>query len=464
MRSAASVASVRAVTRSGPRPTTVRIRPAGGPDGAVGIPNCAAMEHEGAGGRCIGEALDRVAAPRRVGVAGGGQDDRNGGAGERRQVPPGEARPPHGGAQVASRRGEQDRAERDREPRQDRLCLGVPEARVALEQDGPVVGQHQPGVEGASERSAASGQLGQDRAVECVEEALGGVVGQVRQGAVCAHAAGVRALVAIEQSLVVSRSRQRDRIATIADRDEARLAAAEPLLDDDPRRRGIGRRRQGQDRGLRLGRRFADRHALAGREAIGLDDDAASGRGQLAGERDGLGRVSERSRQRHAHPGGLGNVVAERLARLDPGRRRGRPEDGDTRVSQRIGHAGGERRLGSDDNELAGLATGKRQDRGRIQRVDPGDAADTRFLRDGVAPRCDDDLVDARLGGQLPGERMLAPAAAHDEDPGRHDQAHAGNPARLRIGRQARSMVWVRSGPTDRSTIGTPAWSSIADT
>ena len=35
---------------------------------------------------------------------------------------------------------------------------------------------------------------------------------------------------------------------------------------------------------------------------------------------------------------------------------------------------------------------------------------------------------------------------------------------RWRIGRQARSIVWVRSGPTETSTIGTPASSSSAVT
>ena len=44
------------------------------------------------------------------------------------------------------------------------------------------------------------------------------------------------------------------------------------------------------------------------------------------------------------------------------------------------------------------------------------------------------------------------------------DEAHAGSPGRWRIGRHARSMVWVRSGPTDTSTIGTPACSSSAAT
>ena len=35
---------------------------------------------------------------------------------------------------------------------------------------------------------------------------------------------------------------------------------------------------------------------------------------------------------------------------------------------------------------------------------------------------------------------------------------------RWRLGRHARSIVWVRSGPTETNTIGTPACSSSADT
>ena len=42
--------------------------------------------------------------------------------------------------------------------------------------------------------------------------------------------------------------------------------------------------------------------------------------------------------------------------------------------------------------------------------------------------------------------------------------AYAGVGGRWRIGRQARSMVWVRSGPTETNTIGTPACSSSAVT
>ncbi len=96
----------------------------------------------------------------------------------------------------------------------------------------------------------------------------------------------------------------------------------------------------------------------------------------------------------------------------------------------------------------------------------PGQAADPWHGRDAGAAGGDDDLVDAGLTGELPGEGVLSAATAHDEDAGGHDQrrarAHAGIPARWRIGRHARSIVWVRSGPTDTSTMGTPACSSIA--
>ena len=160
--------------------------------------------------------------------------------------------------------------------------------------------------------------------------------------------------------------------------------------------------------------------------------------------------------------------MAERLARLDPGRRRGRAEDGDPGLRQRIGHPGGKRRLRSDDDQLGGLTPGARDDRGRVERIHPGHAADPRLPGDRIAAGRDDHLVDARLGGQLPGQRVLAAAAPDDEDPGRgmemHPGAHAGSPGRWRIGRQARSIVCVRSGPTDTRTIGTPACSSIADT
>ena len=65
----------------------------------------------------------------------------------------------------------------------------------------------------------------------------------------------------------------------------------------------------------------------------------------------------------------------------------------------------------------------------------------------------------------------VARACAHDQRSsrrGRHGTPAETIPradiARRRIGRHARSIVWVRSGPTDTSTIGAPAVSSSAVT
>ena len=207
-----------------------------------------------------------------------------------------------------------------------------------------------------------------------------------------------------------------------------------------------------------------DRHALAGRQPVRLDDDALTGRRSPCAN-----AAPPRPRRANAPARAIGTPAAAATSwqnallhsiRAAAARR---PEDRDPGLDQRIGDPGGQRRLGADDDQLDGLAPRERDDRRRIERIDARHASDTRLASDRITPRRHDDLVDARLAGQLPGKRMLAPATAHDQDAGRHHEAHAGSPARLRIGRQARSIVWVRSGPTDTSTIGTPACASIAD-
>ena len=285
---------------------------------------------------------------------------------------------------------------------------------------------------------------------------------------------------------MVARERQGDGIAAVAQGDQARLQPKEPLLDDDPgpitvlgripgRVRGrvpgraLGRLRgrvvgQGGDRAFRRSGRVADRHALAGRQTVRLDHDAVSGRGEPRGIRDGRGRVRERRGPGHPDTGRRGDLVTERLARLDPGRGGGRPEDGEAGLDEGIRDADCQRPLGSDDDQLDSFAA-RNGDNGRgVKRVHARHAPNARFIGDRVAAGRHDDLVHARLRRQLPGQGVFPATAAHDEDPGRHDQAHAGKAGRWRIGRQARSMVWVRSGPTETRTIGTAAYSSIADT
>ena len=201
-------------------------------------------------------------------------------------------------------------------------------------------------------------------------------------------------------------------------RDHARLRAGEPLLDDDP---GGAGREEPVDRGDGLVRARRDDDALAGREAVGLDDDAATAAGGLvAGVRRGRGRVVERRRAGHRDARRLGDLAAERLRALDP-RRGGRgPEHEDPGVGERVRDAGGQRRLRTDDDELDRALPGDLDDRPRVERVDARET-DPRLARDRVGPGRDDDLVHARLRGELPGERVLAAAAADDQDPGRHD-------------------------------------------
>ena len=104
----------------------------------------------------------------------------------------------------------------------------------------------------------------------------------------------------------------------------------------------------------------------------------------------GVGGVAERLGAGHPDARRGGDLVAERLARLDPRGRRGRPEDGDAGLDQGVRDARRERRLGSDDDQLGGLAPGDRHDPGAVERVHAGHAADARLQRDRVAAGRDD--------------------------------------------------------------------------
>jgi len=112
-----------------------------------------------------------------------------------------------------------------------------------------------------------------------VDESRTEALRQIRYGAVRTHAAGVRPCVAVPQSLVVTCRRKRQRGAAVADGDETGFLARKTLLQNNNRlRRFRGRRRgtvrdageQRSKRGLGRGEVVADRHALAGCEAVGL--------------------------------------------------------------------------------------------------------------------------------------------------------------------------------------------------
>ncbi len=196
-------------------------------------------------------------------------------------------------------------------------------------------------------------------------------------------------------------------------------------------------------------------------------------RGELRDERGCL-RVlpaAERPRPGHAHAGSLRHLVAERLGRLHPGGslRRARtpaiPAAASASDTPAPSGASGPTTTRSTASACASPTTA-----GGSSGL-TGVAADARLLADPRAAGRHEHLPDARLVRELPGERVLAAAPTEDEDAGRDGEGHAasfdrqaGRVGRCRIGRQARSMVWVRSGPTETNTIGTPAWSSSAVT
>ena len=348
------------------------------------------------------------------------------------------------------------------EPGQDHLCLGVAEPCVALEQDGPIGGEHQPGIERATERGAAPGQLREQRPVEPFDEVVRGLVGEVLERTVGTHPTGVRPGVEVAQALVVAGHGQRQRFLAIADGDQARLTPLESLLDDDRIRLDAG-----VDRRPRLLDAVTDGHALAGGEPVGFHDDPAPLGRELAGERErGLALTGrEGGRTGHRDTGGHRDVMAERLARLDPRGGGGRTEDRDPGLRQRVGETGRERRLRADHDQLGGDRARDERHALGVEGIDVLERADARLRADRMAPRGDGHLVDAGLATELPRQRVLASTAPDDQDAGRHDETcrtHAGTTWRWRTDRHARSMVWVRSGPTETSTIGTPAWSSSA--
>mmetsp|Transcript_1456 Transcript_1456/g.3696 ORF Transcript_1456/g.3696 Transcript_1456/m.3696 type:complete len:240 (+) Transcript_1456:417-1136(+) len=117
--------------------------------------------------------------------------------------------------------------------RHDGLRLWIAEAGVELDDPGPPVGQHETRKEAADERMAVSrhaldGGL-EDLLVDLLHQ-LGGHEGRRREGP---HAARVRALVVVEDPLVVLRRRQhREGLAVAACEDRA-LHTRHQLLQDD---------------------------------------------------------------------------------------------------------------------------------------------------------------------------------------------------------------------------------------
>ena len=174
---------------------------------------------------------------------------------------------------------------------------------------------------------------------------------------------------------------------------------------------------------LRLGDACRDDDALAGRKPIGLDDDRRALGPHIGLRRRRVGEAAE-ARRRDA---GLGaELLGERLRAFELGRGAARPERLDARRREIVDDAGDERRLRPDDDEIDPFGPGSRRDRGVIGDVERQIRAALR--RAGVAGR-DEQALAERARGELPGQRMLAPARADQKYP--HDEAPIATPVGL---------------------------------
>src|SRR5438105_1374893 len=142
---------------------------------------------------------------------------------------------------------------------------------------------------------------------------------------------------------------------------------------------------------------MADEDALAGREAVDLDDARRPGHGE-----DSRGRDT----------GGGHHLLGKALRALDPGGRRARPEDGDAASAEVVRHARDERRLRPDDDEIdTELPSEREQTLGvlRPDRVAVTEPRDPGVARRGL------ELFERGALPERPGQRMLAAAGSDDQ-------------------------------------------------
>ncbi|MDT4815202.1 hypothetical protein FQZ97_482260 [compost metagenome] len=227
-----------------------------------------------------------------------------------------------------------------------------------------------------------------------------------------AHAAGVRAGIAVADALVVLAGGHGQHVLAVDHDDEAGFLAVEELLDHHPRT-GVTEGVAGEHVahgvfGFVQG--HGDDHALARGQAVGLDHDGRALLFQVGQRRLDFGEVLVV---------GGGDLVAgqevlgEGLGALQLGRAGSGAEDGELAAAEQVDHAFHQRRFRADDGELHVLL-------GEVGQLLQGQHVDGDVLALGFGSRAgvaggDEDLLDARVLRDLPGEGVFATAAADDE-------------------------------------------------
>ena len=310
----------------------------------------------------------------------------------------------------ADRGGVQDRQEVAFEPHHQYLAFRIAETHVVLDELGTLGGDHQAGEEDALEGMAVRRHAADRRHDDLLHRALyhaGRHDGRRRIGA---HAAGVRAGIAVADALVILCGGERQRVHAVAQAEEARLLAVEEGFHDHFRAgRAEGAVEAVVDGGERLVERHGDGHALAGGKPVRLDDD----RGALGLDiGPGGGGVGEASIGAGRDVVLGAQVLGEALGALEPGGGRG-AEDGDAVGAQHVGKAGDQRRLGADDDEGHAVLLAEGRDGGVVLDVEGNQR---RAFGDARIAGCGVERVEKGGLREFPGKGVLASARSDQQN------------------------------------------------
>jgi hypothetical protein len=161
---------------------------------------------------------------------------------------------------------------------------------------------------------------------------------------------------------------------------------------------------------LRLVLLGAEDHALARRQAVGLEHQRVGGARQL-GER--LLAVAQEDVGGGRHARRFHHLLGEGLRPLQLGGRRARPEGGDPRLLQGVDQSGDQRRLGPDRDQIDRPLARRGDDRLGVPGADLGQALGVGG-DPGVARRAEQ-LRRPRRARQRPHHRVLATTGSDNQ-------------------------------------------------
>jgi len=296
----------------------------------------------------------------------------------------------------------------------DGLGFRVAKTTVELEHVRRAIRRdHDASVEKTRVRHAICGESADGRVDHLTHDALVHGGRDHRRGRVSAHAPGVGTGVAVANAFVILRSGERQHVLAVGHDDEASFLARQEFFDHHF---GTGATELTVEHGTggldRLIGGIDDQHALAGGQSACLDDDGRTltaypvgikiftGEGGMGGGRDAVSTKEFFGECLGAFE--LGGCLARAKA-AQPGSFEG------------VDHTEYERCLGTDDGQIDLFVAGEGDEPFDVFGID-GHIAHAGFAGGAGVTRGHQHFADTRRLGTLPGERVFAPAATHDED------------------------------------------------